>query len=97
MECCPSEQRLTGRGIMNKLFGSLAVAIVAAGLTAVAQDTPKQEIKKAGSDVKEAGKATGGAVKHTGKAVAKGTKKGVHKAAAATEKGADKVKDKTKQ
>jgi len=60
---------------MNKLFGSLAVAIVAAGLTAVAQDTPKQEAKKAGSDVKEAGKATGRAVKHSSKAVAKGRKR----------------------
>ena len=82
---------------MNKLFGSLAVAIVAAGLTAVAQDTPMKEIKTAGSDVKEAGKATGGAVKHTGKAIGKGTKKGVHKAAGATERGAEKVKDKTQQ
>jgi hypothetical protein len=80
---------------MNRLFGSLAVAIVAAGLTTLAQDSPKQEVKKAGSDVKEAGQATGRAAKHTGKAVAKGTKKGVNKAAAVTEKGAAKVKDKT--
>ena len=95
MKC--AEPHPTGRGYMNKLFGSLAVAIVAAGLCAVAQDTPKQEAKKAGSDVKEAGKASGRAVKHTGKAIGKGTKKGVHKAAAGTEKGAEKVKDKTKQ
>ena len=82
---------------MNKLFGSFAIAIVAGGLTGMAQDTPKQEMKKAGSDVKEAGRATGHAAKHAGKGVAKGSKKGVHKVAGATERGAEKVKDKTKQ
>ena len=81
--------------IMRKLIRLLAAATVATGLMAFAQDTAKQEVKKAGSDAKEAGRATGRAAKHTGKAVAKGTKKGVHKGAAATEKGAGKVKDKT--
>lgn len=82
---------------MKKVLGFLAAGVIASGLTAWAQDTAKDDLKKAGSDVKEAGKATGHAAKHTGKAVAKGTKKGVHKAASATEKGADKVKEKTQE
>ena len=80
---------------MKKLLSWLTIGVTAAGITAWAQDTAKDEAKKAGSDVKQAGKATGHAAKHTGKAVAKGTKKGVHKAAGATEKGASKVKQKT--
>ena len=82
---------------MKKLLGLLTMGVVAAGLTAWAQDTAKDDLKKAGSDVKEAGRATGHAAKHTGKAVAKGTKKGVHKAASATERGADRVKEKTQE
>ena len=80
---------------MNRLFTSLAILTFATGLSALGQDTAKQEAKKAGSDVKAAGKASGNAVKHSGKAVAKGTKKGVNKAAGATENGAAKVKEKT--
>src|SRR5437763_4259302 len=86
----------TGRiNPMKRILGLLTVGVMASGLSLVAQDTPKDDAKKAGSDVKEAGKATGRAAKHTGKAVGKGTKKGVNKAAGATEKGAAKVKDKT--
>lgn len=79
---------------MKNMLGFFTVGAMAAGL-ALAQDTPKHEAQKAGSEVKEAGKATGRTAKHTGKSVAKGTKKGVNKAAGAAEKGADKVKDKT--
>ena len=61
---------------------SLALLTCIPGFT---QDTAKDELKKAGQDVKEAGKSTGRAAKHTGKGVAKGTKKGVHKAAGARE------------
>jgi hypothetical protein len=49
-----------------------------------AQDSPKQDIKDAGHETKEAAKDTGRAVKN-----------GTHKAADKTEEGARKVKDKT--
>ena len=81
---------------MKKLLGILAAGAFVSGMSLMAQDGPKDEMKKAGSDVKTAGKATGRAAKHAGKGVAKGTKKGVHKAADATEDGAGKLKDKTK-
>ena len=81
---------------MTKINGLFLAGALLSGLTLVAQDTAKQDIKKAGGDVKEAGKATGRAAKHTGKAVTKTTKKGVHKAASATEHGAEKVKDAVK-
>ena len=62
---------------------------------AFAQETAKQDLKKAGTETKSA-------TKHAGKAVAKGAhktthtvKKGVNKSAIATEKGAHKVKTKT--
>ncbi len=76
---------------------SLIVVIISslAGFAAFAQDTAKDDLKKSGSDIKQAGKATGRAAKHVGKGVAKGTKKGVNKAAKGTAKGAEKVKEKT--
>lgn len=57
---------------------------------AFAQDTqgPKQDMKDAGSDTKDAAKKTGHATKKT-------TKKAVHKSAKKTKEGADKVEDKT--
>src|ERR1700685_2819020 len=67
------------------------------GFAAWGQDTAKDDLKKSGQDVKQAGKDTGKAAKNAGKGVKKGTKKGVNKAAKATEKGANKVDDKTKQ
>ena len=67
-----------------------------AGIAAYGQDSAKDDLKKSGQDVKQAGKSTGRAAKHAGKGVAKGTKKGVHKAASGTEKEADKLKEKTK-
>jgi hypothetical protein len=80
---------------MKKILGMIATGALLSGLTVMAQDTAKQDMKKAGSDVKTAGKASGHAAKNAGKGVAKGTKKGVSKAAGATAKGADKVKEKT--
>ena len=80
---------------MKKVLGILATGALLSGLSLMAQEGAKDDMKKAGGEVKEAGKATGRAAKHAGKGVAKGTKKGVHKAAGATERGADKVKDKT--
>lgn len=79
---------------MTKLMSILAAGVLVAGI-GFADDTGKADAKKAGSDVKEAGRATGHAVKHSGKAIGKGAKHGVHKAAAATERGADKLKNKT--
>ncbi len=81
---------------MKNLFGMLAAGVLVTGLSLVAQEGPKAEMKDAGSDVKTAGKATGRAAKHAGKGIVKGTKKGVHKTADATEDGAAKLKDKTK-
>ncbi len=66
-------------------------------LTALPQDSAKDELKKSGQDVKEAGKDTGHAAKHAAKGVKKGTKKGVNKAAGKTEEGAAKVKSKTEE
>ncbi len=83
--------------MIRKTFGILAIGVITTGLAAFAQDTPKQEMKKAGSDAKDAAKSAGKSTKHAAKGVAKGTKKGVHKTAAATENTAAKVKDKTKQ
>ena len=74
------------------LIGTIA-AVAFTG--AFAQETAKQDLKKAGSETKEA-------TKDAGKAVAKGAhktthaaKKGVSKSAGAVEKGAKKVKEKT--
>jgi hypothetical protein len=84
-----------GSRIMKKTLIALTIAGLA-GFTMYGQDSAKDELKKSGHDVKEAGKATGHATKHAANGVAKGTKKGVHKAAKGTEKAADKVKEKTK-
>jgi len=75
--------------IIALMIGTLAT------FSAWGQDTAKQDLKKSGQDIKQAGKSTGHAAKHAAKGVKKGTKKGVHKAAGATEKGAAKVKNKT--
>jgi len=50
---------------MKKLMSILAAGVLVAGIS-FADDTAKDNAKKAGSDVKEAGKATGRAVKHSG-------------------------------
>ncbi len=57
---------------------------------AFSQETqgPKQDMKDAGSDTKDAAKKTGHATKKT-------TKKAVHKSAKKTKEGANKVEDKT--
>lgn len=76
---------------------SLIVLMISslATFAAFAQDSAKDDLKKSGSDIKQAGKDTGHAAKHGAKAVKKGTKKGVNKAAGKTEEGAAKVKSKT--
>jgi len=53
-----------------------------------AQEGPKQEMKDAGHDTKNA-------VKHTGKAAKKSAKKATHKSAHQVRKGAGKVEEKT--
>ena len=64
------------------------IGVVAMGMAAFADDTPKQDIKQAGKDTKQA-------AKNTAKATKKETKKDVNKAAKSTEKGAKKVEKKT--
>jgi hypothetical protein len=83
---------------MKSNFSKLLVAgMLVAGVAplAIAQDTtttttqgPKQDMKDAGHDTKDAAKKTGRATK-------KGTKKAAHKTARKTEEGAQKVEDKT--
>jgi hypothetical protein len=76
------------------------IAIVIGSLTgfaALAQETAKQDLKKSGQDIKQAGKDTGRATKNAAKGVKKGTKKGVNKAAGKTQEGAAKVKSKTEE
>ena len=68
------------------------IALMIGGLAAFAaygQDTAKEDLKKSGQDVKEAGKDTGHAAKSAAKGVKKGTKKAVHKTAKETKKGAE--------
>lgn len=62
---------------MKRLIARSLVLVLCmgAGYTASAQDTPKDEAKKAGEQTKEAGKEAGSAAKHAGKATAKATKK----------------------
>jgi hypothetical protein len=61
----------------------------------LAQDSPKQDLKNAGHETKEAAKDTGRATKHAAKKTGRAVKKGTNKAAEKTEEGAQKVKDKT--
>jgi len=62
---------------MKRLIARSLVLVLCmgAGYTASAQDTTKDEAKKAGEQTKEAGKDAGSAAKHAGKATAKATKK----------------------
>ncbi len=79
---------------MKNRIGKLIMAgVLLAGVVPVAsmaQDTqgPKQDMKDAGADTKDA-------VKKTGRATKKGTKKAAHKTAKKTKEGAAKVEDKT--
>jgi hypothetical protein len=61
----------------------------------LAQDSPKQDLKNAGHETKEAAKDTGRATKHAAKKTGRAVKKGTNKAAEKTEEGAQKVKNKT--
>ncbi len=82
--------------MMKSTFCKFLVAgLLVAGVAplAIAQDTtttqgPKQDMKDAGADTKDAAKKTGRATK-------KGTKKAAHKTAKKTKEGAEKVEDKT--
>jgi hypothetical protein len=84
------EQEIVKKTLIALTIGGLAV------FSAVGQDTAKDDLKKSGQDVKQAGKDTGHAAKSAGKGVKKGTKKAVNKTAKATKKGANKVEEKTK-
>ena len=80
----------------NNVKKTLIVLLMIGSIAAWGQDSAKDDLKKSGEDIKQAGKSTKKATKHAAKGVAKGTKKGVHKAASGTEKEADKIKEKTK-
>jgi hypothetical protein len=84
----------TGKTSMKKTLIALMIASLGA-FAAFGQSSAKDDLKKSGQDVKQAGKDTGKATKKAAKGVKKGTKKGVNKAASKTEKGAAKVKSKT--
>jgi hypothetical protein len=87
-------KRLEVRFVKKTLIALMISGLAAFG--AYGQDTAKDDLKKSGQDVKEAGKDTGHAAKSAAKGVKKGTKKAVHNTAKETKKGADKVEDKTK-
>jgi len=95
-----SMEKLT-EALMTRMFTRIfgLTLLLAAGLAGPsplpAQDSPKQDIKDAGHDTKEAAKDTGRATKHAAKKTGRAVKKGTNKAAAKTEEGARKVKDKT--
>jgi hypothetical protein len=88
-------RQTAGGDFVKKTLIALTISGLAM-LTAYGQDTAKDDLKKSGQDVKEAGKDTGHAAKSAAKGVKKGTKKAVHKTAQETKKGADKVEDKTR-
>ncbi|HLZ00114.1 MAG TPA: hypothetical protein VKT33_13725 [Candidatus Angelobacter sp.] len=74
---------------IKSLWILLLSCVLSLGAMAQSGDqSPKQDIKDAGHDTKNAVKKTARGVKH-------GTKKVVHKSAHATRKGAGKVEDKT--
>ena len=75
--------------LLKPLWILVFSCVLALGAIAQSNDqSPKQDMKDAGHDTKNAAKKTARGVKH-------GTKKVVHKTARATRKGADKVEDKT--
>jgi hypothetical protein len=77
----------------------LAIAMAGTAFGAAPQDSPKQDMKDAGHETKnaakDAGRGTKNAAKKSGHAVKRTTKKAAHKTASKTEQGAQKVKDKT--
>jgi hypothetical protein len=79
---------------VKQLMTLLALSLLF-GLTSMAQDSAKQDIKDAGHETKQAAKDTGHATKKTAKKAGHKVKKGTHKAAKKTEEGAQKVEDKT--
>ena len=94
-----SEARTHMRGIAQRVFLSV---LLLAGISAFSfsQDPgPKQDMKNAGHETKEAAKDTGRATKSgakkTGHAIKRGSKKAAHKTASKTREGAEKVEDKT--
>jgi hypothetical protein len=84
---------LTG---MSKLIAGFVFLGALIAIPSVSAQTAKQDIKDAGKDVKEAGKATGNAAKKAGKATAKESKKAAHATAKTVKKGADKVEEKSR-
>jgi hypothetical protein len=77
----------------------LAIALAGTAFGTAPQDSPKQDMKDAGHETKnaakDAGRGTKNAAKKTGHAVKHTTKKAAHKTASKTEQGAQEVKDKT--
>jgi len=82
---------------MKKIIVSTVFILATAGLSFSAQ--VGQDLKAAGSDVKDASVTgahkTANGTKKAYHATTKGVKKGTHKAAAGTQKGAGKLADKT--
>jgi hypothetical protein len=66
---------------MKKLFAVSALVVsLGGGFVTAAQDSAKDDAKKAGQSAKDAGKNAGDAAKDAGKATGKATKKGAKKA-----------------
>ena len=81
---------------MNKTIAGCTLGMALMAALNLSAQTPKQDIKNAGKEIKTAGKATGEAAKDAGNATVKETKKGTHAAAKGVRKGAKKIEDKTK-
>ena len=74
---------------LGKVFRfALFVALALCGPSfLLAQDSPKQDLKDAGHETKEAAKDTGRATKHAAKKTGHAVKKGTNKTAEKTEEG----------
>lgn len=96
-----SQQNTWDTAVMKRFANLTLAALLVAG-AALAADTPKEDMNKAGSAIKKAGhhtKAaavdTGEAAKQTAEGTGKAVKKGAKKTAHATKKGVHKAADAT--
>jgi hypothetical protein len=94
-----SEANTHMRRIALRVFLSMILVAGTSALSFSQDPGPKQDMKNAGHEAKDAakdtGRATKSAAKKTGHAVKRGTKKAAHKTATKTRQGAEKVEDKT--
>ena len=87
------------RGIAQRVFLSVLLLAGTSAFSFSQDSSPKQDMKNAGHETKDAAKdaghATKSGTKKTGHAIKRGTKRAAHKSARKTREGAEKVEDKT--